>query len=64
MDKEVLNKLSTIQTEFLDSLIKFADEHDVSRDKIVEATAFVFMELSMIGNFKNYVGEEEGAKNE
>ena len=61
MDKKTVDKLSGAIVDFLDELIRIADEENYDRDLFVNAGADMFQAMATISTFKNFKRRDENA---
>ena len=58
MDKKANKKLIKLQSDFIDDVIKIADEYNIDRNKLLIQCTNCLMLASELGDFSNYKLEE------
>jgi hypothetical protein len=59
MDKKVNKKLIKLQSDFIDDVIKIADEYNIDRNKLLVHCTNCLMLASELGDFSEYNEEAD-----
>ena len=54
MDNQTIEKVSNVMCEFLNDIIRIADEGNYDRDSFVASVANVFVNMADVSTFKNF----------